>query len=368
MSDQQLQQSAGQIADAQTTGPLDQLARQIARNNQQTSQAQGLTAGYYNQLGGQVQQGNQQLAGISSGLNDQLAKIGTDTQSTLTQAYKPSEALSSLQEKGLGGGGFEALQAELARQQGYAAQNAGTFRSFGAQQGANAQTLGAQNLGTFGLKGQESLGAIGRAGQLRNAPLSDKQAGLIANRRNLYATALGRLQQGERNYGLARASLGLKEYTAQTGRETANTNRQKAITQAQYDQARISLGQLNAQLRQQGLSETQRHNLVSEQLRNKSIVDRYNQQKARGNPATYGQKSGAKSLITNVNSLVGQFQKNPDSHAVTQQAQSSGFTRAEINIARDIAKLGRLSPQNLQTALQMVGGNKSLLPPGWGVG
>lgn len=241
-----LNTAANAIADAQTKGPLSQLAAQIARNNQQGSAAQAKTFSYYMQLAQAARDSVGQQQQLATGLNSQLQGIGQNTQTQLSQYGQQATggALGRMAGLGLDAGQTQALQAETARQQGIGALNAGAFQSAGAVQGANYTNNAASNLGTFALRGQERIGDIGRASALANAPLSDKQAALIASRGSLKATALGQLRAAERNYQIAQEGI--------TGKAQAITaeNKRNAATiageNARAAQSVKAAGQRNA--------------------------------------------------------------------------------------------------------------------------
>jgi len=291
-SDQQLQASAHDIANTQVNGGLSSLAQILARNQAQTAGAQKATAGLYQGLGANVQTSNDQIGKIGAGLNQTLTGIGQQSQQSLGQAFQPGQDLQRLNAQGLGGGGTQALAAELARQQGYAAQDSGAFRSAGATQGANYQSLGASNLGTFSTKGLESIVGLGRAGQARDSKVTDAQLKLEQSRGPLYAQALGKLTDSEANRQLARATLGIKGEVAQTGVLNARTGATRVANEgahqvradqtaaqnsqntANYHQALVGLDQIKTQIAQGNLSEKQRHDLASEKLRLQGIVAR----------------------------------------------------------------------------------------------
>lgn len=215
LSGQNLLNAARQLAATQTQGPLTELQKQIAANNAQTNGTVNLVGGYYNQLEPFVQQGVTNSGNIASGLNSTLANIGSGTQSQL-QGIGQS-ALANIAKYAPPGDGSTSnaatadLAAQIARQQGLAAQQAGTYRDFGAAQGANYQGLANSNLGTYGLQGQEALKGIAQSGTVKNEPLVSKIAALREQQGALTATDLGKLRQQEVGNQIARAGLGLKQ-------------------------------------------------------------------------------------------------------------------------------------------------------------
>jgi hypothetical protein len=232
LSGQSLMQAAQGLANAQTQGPLAELQKQIAANNAQTQGTAKLTGGFYNQLEPFVQQGAANSGNIASGLNSQLQGIGNDTQTQL--ASQGQNALSSLMkyapqgEGGIANAATSDLAAQIARQQGLAAQQAGTYRSLGANQGANYQQMTNSQLGTYGLQGQEALKNIAQSGTVKNEPLVSKIAALQAQKGALTATDLGKLRQQEVANQISRAGLGIKQQSLQA--TVSNNNARNALT------------------------------------------------------------------------------------------------------------------------------------------
>lgn len=207
--------AAHALANAQTQGPLQELASQIAQNNSQNTGALNQVGGYFNQLGALGQQGVQDEQGIASGLNAQLAQIAQNEQGQLGQIGQNATANLSKytpqSDQSTTNPGLAGLSAEIARQQGLAAQQQGALGSFGATQGANYSGLSAANLGSLGLRGQEDLTNIAQAGQVKNEPLMAKVADIQATTGADFATALGRLRQQEITNNIAEQGLGIKQ-------------------------------------------------------------------------------------------------------------------------------------------------------------
>lgn len=255
---QGLQQAAQSLTDAQTKGPLTELAKQIAFNNRQGAAAQKLTAGQFNTLG---QYGKQAVANegtIANDLNTQLQGISNDTSSRLAQsafgaganimAHAPGGSSNPAQSPALQG-----LAQTYAQQQGNAANDAGAYRSFGATQGANYRGLAAANQGVYSLKGQEALKGIAQATRLSNEPINQKVADLQAQRGALLATNEGKLRQQEIQNRVTSAGLGL--------------NAQKLAATVQQNQAsnQLRAAGINATIRGQDLAHLDR--TTSNQLR-----------------------------------------------------------------------------------------------------
>ena len=242
----QLLRAARGMATAATAPAISALQQEMGQNNAQTQGAIREAGGYFNQLGDLAKQGYQDQGQIAAGLNQQLGQIGSQEQqqlqglgqgalSSLGKYAPQSDAAGSLAAPAR-----SALTAEIARQQGLAAQDQGAFKSFGAQQGANYRSAGASQLGTDALAGTQALGQIAQAGTVRNEPLEAK----LANIRGVtypadVETALGKLWGMQATDQIARAGLGIKGLDArasmiraQTGVANAKTNRFKANTAA----------------------------------------------------------------------------------------------------------------------------------------
>jgi len=248
-----LLQAAQGLVDAKTQGPLTELAKQIAQNNQQTTGAENLTGGYFNQLGQQAQSGVDQTGKIATGLKDTLSGIGDDTQSQLRGIGESAMAgLSKYTPQGPEGGlnqsAMGSLAQEIARQQGLAVQNAGTYQAYGTSQGANLNGLAAANLGTFALRGQEAL-----------------KGALLSN-------AVGELRQQEIANSISRTSLLSKEQIAAAANATsaantaarekgANARSAAAIAARQAAAAALRQAKANAKGGGKGLSQGQQNTL-----------------------------------------------------------------------------------------------------------
>lgn len=255
LSGQALLNAAQSLAQTQTQAPITELQKQIAANNNQTQGTINLTGGYYNQLEPFVQQGVQQSGQIASGLNQGLQGINQQTQNQLQEIGQ--NAMASLAKYAPDANAATTdLAAQIARQQGLAAQQDQTYQDFGTNQGANYQQAANSNLGVFGLQGQEALRNIAQSGIVKNEPLVAKIAALRAQQGALTATDLGKLRQQEVANQIARQGLGLKQDTlkntaAQNKARDFLTARGQDITKADA-QARIKAtlnGQQLAQMR-----------------------------------------------------------------------------------------------------------------------
>jgi hypothetical protein len=241
LSGQPLAQAAGQIANAQTAGPISELAKQIATQDKQGAAAAKDTFGYYLQLAKDAQSGVNQIQGINSGLSTQLQGINQSTQQQLGQIGTQAQggALGRLTSMGLGGDQTANLQGETARLQGLGTVNSGAFQAAGANQGANYKSNAVGNLGVDALAGTQAVGQIGQATRLANEPLNAKIAALDASKGALAANALGSLRTAERNYQVAQQGLGIKKATV--ANQTAIANNTIAYDAAKIKQAAATL-------------------------------------------------------------------------------------------------------------------------------
>lgn len=209
LSGQNLGNAAQSIADAQTVGPISELAKQIASNNQDSAGIQKQDFGYYMQLAKDAQDyvngipaaGLQQAAAMK-GINDQtqsqLGQIGSEAQKGLGMY------------PGQGGQANQDLAALTAQQKGIATLNQQAANNLGATTFNNNLNAAKQQQASIGLGGQERISQVALAGQRANEPLNAKIAGLQASKGALKATAIGQLRQAERNYLVAQQGLGLK--------------------------------------------------------------------------------------------------------------------------------------------------------------
>lgn len=207
-----LKRAARSLTNIETKPAISQLARQIANTNRQAAAAQNRVGGFYNQFGQQAQQALQQQGQIANQTNQALQGIASQTQTQIGQyGQGAQDRLAPLQQKGLDGGAFARLATELAAQQSNAAQNAQTYRSFGATQGGNYQGLTAGMNATGQVQATDDLHQLANAFAQQNADTRAKKADLISQRGELMAKNVGALRDSERNYQLAVGTLGLNQ-------------------------------------------------------------------------------------------------------------------------------------------------------------
>ena len=228
LSGTRLQQAAQGVADAQTVGPISELAKQVAANRQQTQGVQTQDFNYYLQLANAAKDAVGQQQANDAGLNTTLQGVGQQTQATLGQLGQQAlgGANARFQAQGLGGDTTAQIGAQTAGAQGVAAQNAQTFQQQGATQGAANVAQGISNRQAVQQAGQEQLSNVALKGEQANEPLNAKIAGLQASRGALYSNALGSIRQSERNYQIAQEGLG------QSAQKLNLTAQQNSITDA----------------------------------------------------------------------------------------------------------------------------------------
>ena len=288
---------AGQALAESEYGPTIHEDRGTMRENaRQGAAAEKLTAGYFNQLGRFTHQSMRAERGISQQLSGQLAGIGGQTAGQLGQIgqqalqgvsqYTPQSAPG---DNSLAASGLQALAGQLAQQKSLSAQNTTGFRSAGALQGANYRQLAASNLGTFALGGQQELGNIAASTRLANEPLTQQIAALLAKRGALAAADTAKLRQAEITNNLTRQGLGLKSKALQ-------------VTAA-YDQGRLALSKLDAQIRQNEYAAANRLGWarLSEQKRNDLATKAYHQAEINARLAASHGSGAVKPLTTNEN-------------------------------------------------------------------
>jgi hypothetical protein len=348
--------AAKALTDAQLKGPLADLAAQIAANNKQTAGAQTATSNAFNTLGDYAKQNVADQGNISAGLNQNLADIANQTQQQIGAAGQNAQNMlarytpQSDQSNSLRTAGAGSLASELARQQGLAAQNQGAFRMFGANQGANYQGLAASNLGTYALHGQEALRNIAQAGQLKNQPLSQKQADLIASRGALLASNEGKLRQQEINNQLSAAGLNvrLQDIQAANQRNAATirgANQRNAATITAAGQR--TADQIAAQAKQGRLDRASRE----------AIAAANRAAKAQGKPPVYT-VTGQRALTPDRQQAY--FNQIDQVRALIKQGQGAKLTNAQI--------INGLSSGNNPTKMHFAGPiiQAAMALQGWG--
>ncbi len=243
-----LQQQAHDIANAQTVGPISELAKQIAQNNQQSAASQQQDFGYYMQLAQAAKDAVTQSGQVASGLNSTLAGIGQGTQTALQGIGQQAQqgAVGRMNALGLGGSSAQDLAAATAQQQGTGLLNAQTFQSQGANQGASNQGQQIGQLGATGLEGTAAISQLANRTQVANEPLNARMAALQASKGALYGTALGQLQSNQTKNAIALAAItgrtNASILSAQTSRQNnaANNRTSRANTQARNAQSALN--------------------------------------------------------------------------------------------------------------------------------
>jgi hypothetical protein len=348
LSGKALDTAAGNIADAQTKGPISELASQMATDKTSNQAGQQQDFGYYMQLAKAAQDavGQQQQQGAA--LNTTLQGVNGQQQAAIAQFGQQAQggALGRMGALGLDGGQVAAMGATTAQQQGIGALNAQTFQSAGANQAANYTADATANRGVVSLEGEQQIGDLARAGALANEPLTAKIGALQASRGALKATALGSLRQAERSYQIAEQGL-------------QNTANAQGITAAN-DVARNKLTASGQAVTMRGQSITQQNDLakqlqasadLSEKTSNDALTQAYRRAAAIA-------KGGGKGVLT-------QAQQNAMYSAIDQArtligtASAAGHTAAAIKQSLQtgtlIKGLPHMDPALIEAAYELKG-------------
>lgn len=233
--------AAHAIANSQTVGPLNDLAASIAQTNRGTTASEKLVGGYYNQFGKSAQQGVNDTRQIGTNLQNTLGGINQDTQTQLqgigqnaagaVNAYMPAG------DQSLGSGPLQSLAANMARQQGYAAQYGQIAAGTGALQSQNYSDMAAGMKGTGAVAGTQALGELARAGRLAVQPLTQKVADLKQQRGTLYTNALNQIKQQEITNQFTATGLGNTAASIAATSANEAANRRFTATQNALDRA-----------------------------------------------------------------------------------------------------------------------------------
>lgn len=292
------------------------LRQQIRDTNQQAAAVQQRVGDYYRQFGllASAAVGDQQAA--SDRTNAALKAITDQAQGAIATAGDDATARTqAMADRGLDGGAFARLAAETAAQRQLASQYGQASRTSGALQGGNyegltstAKTIGAQ-------RGQESLGQVANAFARQNeAPLA-KLAELRGQRGALLTKNVGALRESERNYQLARGTLGLNQAKAASDVASEAADRRLSLRKFNMDTA-MKDRQFRLDVQKLGLD---------------AAKDRYQREHGLGSyrPAASRRRSGG---IT-TNQANGYYAEITKAKGVAQQLHRQGFTTAEIRQA-----------------------------------
>lgn len=288
LSGKSLDTAAQGIADAQTVGPISELAKQIAQNNQTSSGQQQQDFGYYMNLAQAAQNAVTQSQQTATGLNSQLQSIGQGTQGQLAQiGQEQSGGVNGrMAALGLGGDTQAGIKATTAQQQGVGALQSDAARNFGAQVGSSNVQQSIANSASTGQMGQERLANVAMAGAKANEPLEAKVASLDASRGSLKATALGQLRTAERNYMIAQEGL---------ANTAANDTAKNNLTSAQ-DTATNQLKALGLQVSSQNNKRTTGTSAANNART--TGTSQANNQRTTGTSAANNQRNNQTRLVT----------------------------------------------------------------------
>lgn len=342
LSGKALQQAASSLTNAQISGPLAEIAKALAAQDNQTQGTMKLAGSTFNQLGQQAQQGVTDQQQNATSLNNALQQIAGNTNSQL-QGIGQNATQSLLSHSPQGDGGLATpalagLAADIAKQQGIAAQQQGNQQAFGANQGGNYTGLAASQLGTNAVAGTDALKSIAQSGQVKDQPFTQKIADLQAQRGALQATNLGKLRQQEINNRITETGLGLK---------------QQDLTQtAAQNQARNQLTARGQNIQLAGQKVTQANDLANQTLRAAALNEKTGNDQASQalkqaalnlKASQGGQKAGKPRILTpgQQNTIY----RNLDEMAtLIKTAQQSGHKAADIKQALATGQLQKGFP------------------------
>ncbi len=380
LSGKSLRNAAKSLTNLQTQPAINQLARQLAESRQQAAAATQTLGGYYNQFADHAQQAAAQrqtagdksgaaLAQIAQDARDQIAATGTTAQ----------QQLQPLADRGLDGGAYARLASALAARQTTAAENAQTYRSFGAAQGANWHNLLSSESTTGAMRGMEALHELGDAYAKADVEPAAKLAELRAGRGDVFAKNLGALRDSERSYQTARDTLGLNaqkeadqvayqqgSLDVRRGDQALRASAQHARDQAHADEQSLNRAQFVAKY---GIAPGDLNKLQhpGQWLRSNAPVYHDASHPAKLTPhqinAAFGDIDAAKSAILQVRRLLddatpeqvrdylseGKVQYKDGNRVLTAQLPhvSTGGYGLAAKVAMDLVYRGRISPANL---------------------
>jgi len=215
--------AAKAITSSQFGGPISEIARAIALNNQRGRANETLANKYFSNLGQYGQQAANRISSIGSGLNQQLSANASNLDQTLQGIGNQGMQSLARYTPGISGNPGQAQLAQaMAQQRGYGAQSMTGFKDFGATQSANYGSLAAANLQSYMKGGQEALTQIAQGTNAANEPLTSKLASLAEQEGPAYVKNLMGLRQQEIANAFTQQGLNISGIKAdQAGQMTA---------------------------------------------------------------------------------------------------------------------------------------------------
>lgn len=283
LSGHNLRHAAKAIVHAELAPKLSALDREAATAERQGGALSGRVDDYYRQLATEEQGNVTRQQALSQQLRTRLAGIASESQGVIDKAavgeQQSVQADEAVRGPGLGGGNADVL-AELAAQRARSAQTAQGFRSAGELEGAASESLAGNLKSAAGLRGGEVHTEFANRLASTLGDIRSRRSEVEGLRGEAFTKALTEMRQsGFENLAVAEG-LGLKraDLRAQVADQRARrklTARQLAET-GRHNRALENISFGNLTLGQDRLSETQRHNLASEQNaadRNKNSSD-----------------------------------------------------------------------------------------------
>lgn len=349
-SSQQLAGLANRVTAQQTNASLTPLRQQAAQIRNTEGTVGNRLAGYYqtgDRLMGQLQ-GNATQGALTD--ENAAAQAAQRTANLIDQTGSAAQALN---------GGYmdpnvaAALQQQRQYQGTTAGAEAGLLGGLGTSENEYMANLRA-SAALGAMQGQQNVASIygkqlGSNQAARNA-LLEKEAPTAKQLASSYGQNLFTDYATMRGLGLKQSSLAADIQNNQQRNTTAATNaataQYRAQTQRQYDQAQARIRTIDAQLKQAGLSETQRHHLVTERQAQEKIANA-NKPKPALTPAAQAKLN--RTAVSNVTGQEGYYRqairegRTPQqaAGAVTQSLKNDG---AEAQAAIQLATQGYINP------------------------
>lgn len=292
------------------------LRRQIGDTNAQAQAAETRIGDYYRQLGALAGTSVTDQQATSDRTNAALKAITDQTQGTITAAGDDATARTqAMADRGLDGGAFARLAAETAAQRQVASQYGQAARTSGALQGGDYEGLTGTAAAIGASRGRESLSQVANAFARQNETPLAKLAELRGQRGALLTKNVGALREGERNYELARGTLGLNQAKAASDVASDAANRRLSLRKFSIETA-MKDRQFRLDVQKLGLDVAK---------------DKYQRDHGLGSyrPAASRRRSGG---IT-TNQANGYYAEITKAKGVAQQLQRQGFGTGEIRQA-----------------------------------
>jgi Putative peptidoglycan binding domain len=207
--------SARQLADLELAPQVGALNRQLTSTTTQGTALAQRGGDYYRQLVEQEMKGLANQRALSSMLNTATGDVGVQTQAAYSQMANDAATRAAqdaqLRGPGLGGGGQEQVQGEIANQQGVANLMQAQGAQTAAQQGANWEGLAGLTAQTTAARGGEIQGQLLNRLANQQADIRGRRADVEGTRGELTTKALTGLRQSSFENLITQAGLDIKQ-------------------------------------------------------------------------------------------------------------------------------------------------------------